>query len=169
MKQLIQKVKTLSHEWKVLTKKKFGKVNYYLLEDCTKKDSSLYAGIPLYKVVKESVDPMEHFTGRIVEYLDKELLHEHEKTVVKTKPHGGHQVVTNIVKEPWIHKLWDHAVASVDEGIDMFGDYFDPLVFVPVRVVSNEESWELLFTTSKKEKESTIKHSNRKTKESATA
>jgi len=145
-------VKTIGHDWKVLEKKIVNKINYYLLQDCSPKEieskgkmipNPIHVDIPLFLVVKESKG-VEHFSGRIVHYEDvnKKIKVKKEKAI----PHGGIKYFDEDV--PYVHKLWDWAIASIMEGQDFFNAYFEPegLELVSVRLVSGKGDTEVAET-----------------------
>lgn len=154
---LEQEVKSLAHDWKVLTKKRVHNTNYYLLKDVLK------TPISLFKIVAESKEVSEQFSGRIVEIEDIAEKFEIEKDK-QVKTDTGYKTMTETKKVPYIHKLWDFGMPPVDTALDIFSNHFaeDGLELVKVRLQAGERS-ELLFTTQKIEVKEE-KHSNRKKK-----
>jgi hypothetical protein len=130
-------VKTVSHEWNVLEKKKIGKVMFYLLADVNVVDGKKKEK-GIFRVVKESKDPMEHFTGRIVRIEDYDK--EFESTVDVLK---GRSIIQKVEPVPYVHILRDFAICSVEESQDVFGEHLKPIRLIPEGLP--EESETLLY------------------------
>lgn len=111
----IVKVDLISHSWRVVEKKKIGKVNYYLMQD--------YSGGKaknLFNCIKESLDIGEKFTGRIIDVPDAKLTVE----VERVKATGARGIKVERIEEPYYHRITDVGTVSDDEFYDVFGDQF---------------------------------------------
>jgi len=135
-------VKEIAHDWKVKEKKRVGFINYYLLVDKNSKN--------IFKLVKESKDPIEHFSGRIVEIEDIEKKFEVERS--KVLP--DNRVVSEMIKVPYVHKLWDYAECGEEEMEQIFGKEYE---YIKLVLKSNQDIFEFIFYKSNKKKDNSLK------------
>lgn len=104
-------------DWKVLSKKISKKVAYYILIDEVEFNIVGKDGEPIKQTVlsvaKESLDPREHFSGRI------RRIEDVEKVFDSRKARNGR---TEIVKVPYVHTINDFILASRKDVEEQFGE-----------------------------------------------
>lgn len=116
-KREVKFVKSFTHDWRVVEKRKFGKINFYLLQD-TRVEDRKRKRLNVFSVLKESKDLVEKFSGRIIAIEDMAL--KHSKTELRANGKYGVKYVT--IEEPYIHKIMDVGFATDKEVDTVFGD-----------------------------------------------
>lgn len=105
----IKQVKSISHDWKVKSVKTRGLARYYFLID--KNNDSIF------NILKESIDPNEHFSGRILELEDYKRKDKRKVAFVNDKE----LVEWKIEEVPHIYKLMDVGIVTESEAKKIYG------------------------------------------------
>jgi hypothetical protein len=117
---LTKKVEGISHDWRVVEKKRQNKVVYYLLE-CQNH-------VGAFDVIKESLSSLEHFSGKQLTIQDKERVYKF--TEIKANGRTGIKEVEKSV--PYLHHLKDSGKCTSADVKQVFGKNWEPFKLINV-------------------------------------